>query len=92
MFEESEILTFILGCLSFAVIIAAIGMPRDGAVRCFVFGVLAILGSYLCTNLEVLLAAHLMDFCEHLLFAIAAGLFLVAAVKIGRRPEHLTDE
>jgi hypothetical protein len=92
MFEEAEVLSLILGCVSLGVIAASIGFPKSKALRWFILGVVAILGSYACTNLESVFAAELMNVSEHFLFAVAAICFVIAAVELRKNPAQLADE
>jgi len=84
LFEENEILTFILGLISIAIIIPFSQKLQLRGIKQFYIGIVFLVLSYLFTNVEGICCNEIFNLLEHSCVTISAIFFFIAVKKIKR--------
>lgn len=85
MFEENEVLTFILGLISVAVALPFSRRANDPGIRLFCVAILLLTFSYLFTNLEAVIFPDTFNILEHFCFSLSALCFFLAVPRLGQK-------
>ncbi|MBN2340512.1 MAG: hypothetical protein JXX29_15765 [Deltaproteobacteria bacterium] len=82
MFEENEILTFILGCVALLIIFPVSKKIRIPGMTEFRISIVFLTVSYFFTNLEGVYQHDLCNVLEHFFFAVSGAVFLLAVHRL----------
>lgn len=89
MFEENEILTFILGIVAVAIVFPITRKIELPGILPFRIGVVSLALTYFFTNVEAIAMSKWSNLLEHFFFA-AAGLSFFVAIRLFSKGEKST--
>ena len=86
MFQESEIINLALGLIGLIVLARFVERKRMEQFSLFLMGYLALLGAYVATLVEGVIAHDLFNLLEHALMALSGILFAMGVWRLGKTP------